>query len=181
MLPLSSQPQPPLRWEPKTCSSRAWSELLPAPALISTASRPRGSRTPSCCCSVAAGQGCTCVSHKHGRAGRSRCRNGMRGSVGGVPGAPACPPPVAQTEEKSFDLISLLYHTNLHGHISVCTWRSRPRGFRCWRDFGGREGVTVWQRQRCDPASVPSPRPVPPWSPPREHSRGCQQRPRGTD
>lgn len=77
--------------EPKFSLAPARGETLPAPALISMARRPRGSRTPSWRCSVAASQGCTCVSHKHGGASRSRCGHGTRGSVGGIPGRQRAP------------------------------------------------------------------------------------------
>lgn len=75
---------PPLRCGAKTRSSPARRETLPAPALISMARQPGGSRTPSRCCSVAAGQGCSCVSHKHsGDSGSHHCH--------GTPGLAQCP------------------------------------------------------------------------------------------
>lgn len=87
----SPSPALPRPGEPKFSLAPARGETLPAPALISMARRPRGSRTPSWRCSVAASQGCTCVSHKHGGASRSRCGHGTRGSVGGIPGRQRAP------------------------------------------------------------------------------------------
>lgn len=107
------RPGPPVP-RSQTRSSPARPKPLPAPALISAARRPRGSPTPSRRRSMAAGQGCTCVSHKHGGDGRSRCGRGPQGPVGSTLGLPrrAHRPKISIR-----GLISLVHHARPRRHV----------------------------------------------------------------
>lgn len=112
MLPYRSPSPPVLRSH--TRSSPARPKPLPAPALISMARRPRGSPTPSRRRSMAAGQGCTCASHKHGSDRRSGCGHGPRGLVGSILGLP---PRARKPKINICGLMSLLHHANPRRHI----------------------------------------------------------------
>lgn len=103
-------------------------------------------------------------------------------------GVAACPCEQHRPKINIFDLISLLHHTNPHGHILavhpaipalwilMVPW-GKPLGDTLW----GVVGLVVWQRQHCHPMSAASPCPVSPRSPPRKLSRRCQQWPWSAD
>lgn len=107
----------PLHCGAKTHSSPAQSETLPAPAFISLARRPGGSRTPSHHCSVAASQGHACVSHKHSGDSGFRHDLGTWAPARSVPARQRASASKHRPQISSSDLISFSYNVNPHGHI----------------------------------------------------------------